>query len=75
VSRRIPYDREQTSLAAFPLCPACLAEYAAPADRRFHAETTCCPECGPQLRLLDCSGSPVPGDPVGETLRLLPLAG
>ena len=71
VSRRIPYDREQTSLAAFPLCPACLAEYTAPADRRFHAETTCCPECGPRLRLLDCSGTPVPGDPVGATLRLL----
>ncbi len=71
VSRRIPYDRAQTSLAAFPLCPACQAEYTAPADRRFHAETTCCPDCGPRLRLLDAAGQPVAGDPLAETLRLL----
>ncbi|MBL8421586.1 MAG: carbamoyltransferase HypF, partial [Dechloromonas sp.] len=71
VSRRIPYDRAQTSLAAFPLCPACRTEYTAPVDRRFHAETTCCPECGPRLTLLDASGTPLDGDPVGEALRLL----
>ena len=71
VSRRIPYDRAQTSLAAFPLCPACRTEYTAPVDRRFHAETTCCPECGPGLALLDASGTPLGGDPIGEALRLL----
>ncbi len=71
VSRRIPYDRAQTSLAAFPLCPPCHDEYTAPADRRFHAETTCCPDCGPQLRLLDTAGQPLAGDPIAETLNLL----
>jgi len=71
VSRRIPYDRAQTSLAGFPLCPACSTEYTAPVDRRFHAETTCCPECGPQLSLLDAVGRPLAGDPIVETLRLL----
>ena len=71
VSRRIPYDRAQTSLAGFPLCPACSAEYTDPVDRRFHAETTCCPECGPQLSLLDVGGRPMAGDPIAETLRLL----
>ena len=71
VSRRIPYDRAQTSLAGFPLCPACNKEYADPVDRRFHAETTCCPECGPQLSLLDAGGRPMAGDPIAETLRLL----
>ncbi len=71
VSRRIPYDRAQTSLAAFPLCPPCHAEYTAAVDRRFHAETTCCPDCGPLLRLLDAAGQALAGDPLAETLRLL----
>jgi len=71
VSRRIPYDRAQTSLAVFPLCPPCHAEYAAAVDRRFHAETTCCPDCGPQLRLLDAAGEALAGDPLAATLRQL----
>ena len=71
VTRRLPYDRPQTSLAPFPLCPDCAREYADPADRRFHAETTCCPNCGPQLQLLDAAGAPLAGDPITATLALL----
>ena len=71
VTRRLPYDRAQTSLAPFALCPACAAEYADPADRRFHAETTCCPDCGPQLTLIDSLGQAMAGNPIAETLRLL----
>lgn len=71
VTRRLPYDRPQTSLAPFPLCPACAREYADPADRRFHAETTCCPDCGPRLTLLDAGGGAFAGDPITATLELL----
>jgi hydrogenase maturation protein HypF len=71
VTRRLPYDRPQTSLAPFPFCPDCQREYADPADRRFHAETTCCPKCGPQLQLLDAAGTPMAGDPLTATLALL----
>ena len=37
-------------MAAFPMCPACRAEYEDPRDRRYHIEGFCCPECGPALR-------------------------
>jgi hydrogenase maturation protein HypF len=45
----IPYDRANTTMAAFVMCPACRAEFEDPADRRFHAQPVCCPACGPQL--------------------------
>jgi hydrogenase maturation protein HypF len=45
----LPYDRAQTTMRPFPLCPACEAEYRDPADRRFHAEPVACPACGPRL--------------------------
>ncbi|MBK6743943.1 MAG: carbamoyltransferase HypF [Hydrogenophilales bacterium] len=51
LTRGLPYDRAQTSMAAFPLCPDCAREYRDPGDRRFHAEPTACPVCGPKLWL------------------------
>jgi hydrogenase maturation protein HypF len=45
----LPYDRPNTSMDGFRLCPECESEYQDPADRRFHAEPVACPQCGPQL--------------------------
>lgn len=75
VTRALPYDRPQTSMAAFALCPDCSSEYTAPTDRRFHAETTCCPQCGPRLSLSDAQGQVIAGDPVAQSLRLLQSGG
>jgi hydrogenase maturation protein HypF len=47
ITRRIPYDRPQTSMARFTMCPACQAEYDDPTNRRFHAQPNACPVCGP----------------------------
>ncbi len=71
ITRRLPYDRPQTSMAVFPLCPDCEREYRDPRDRRFHAETICCPQCGPRLTLCDASGRPLAGDPIATALELL----
>ena len=40
-----------------PCAPRAGAEYDDPADRRFHAQPTACPACGPRLRLLDACGT------------------
>ena len=45
----IPYDRPNTTMRDFVLCPACREEYENPANRRFHAQPNACPVCGPKL--------------------------
>ena len=57
-------------MAAFPLCPACEGEYRDPSDRRFHAEPTACPVCGPRLWVADLAIPPT-ADAIGETLGRL----
>lgn len=71
IAYELPYDRERTSLAPFPLCPDCAREYADPANRRFHAEASCCPACGPRLVLLDRAAVTIAGDPIEQTAALL----
>ncbi len=51
IVRAVPYDRQATTMAGFPLCGDCRREYEDPADRRFHAEPIACPACGPQLSM------------------------
>ncbi len=46
----MPYDRVNTTMAAFALCDPCAAEYHDPGNRRFHAEPNACPRCGPVLQ-------------------------
>ena len=71
ISKGIPYDRPNTTMAPFEMCGPCRQEYENPADRRFHAQPIACPACGPHLTLLDRSLNQIPGDPVSEAARLL----
>ena len=48
IMRELPYDRPNTTMRGFILCPACRAEYDDPRDRRFHAQPIACPSCGPR---------------------------
>jgi hydrogenase maturation protein HypF len=72
ITRRIPYDRPQTSMADFKMCPACQAEYDDPTNRRFHAQPNACPLCGPRVWLVTRGGMEIRSDdPVGETIDRL----
>ncbi len=45
----LPYDRPNTTMAAWPMDDACEADYRDPANRRFHAQPAACPSCGPRF--------------------------
>lgn len=56
ITRHIPYDRPNTSMAPFAMCGDCAAEYHNIADRRYHAQPVACPRCGPALRFTASDG-------------------
>ncbi len=57
ILKTVPYDRPNTTMAAFVMCPACLRQYQDVDDRRFHAQPVACPACGPKLWLADNAGT------------------
>jgi hydrogenase maturation protein HypF len=72
ITRKIPYDRPQTSMAKFKMCQACQAEYDNPLDRRFHAQPNACWDCGPQLWLARPDGTRIESDdPLSDTVARL----
>jgi hydrogenase maturation protein HypF len=72
ITRRIPYDRPQTSMARFKMCAACEAEYDDPLSRRFHAQPNACWDCGPRVWLVGADGSALSADnPVAATIDRL----
>jgi hydrogenase maturation protein HypF len=74
ILKALPYDRAQTTMAGFALCPDCRAEYADPADRRFHAQPVACPACGPRL-WFEAGGNEGPGDAIAQAVALLRQGG
>jgi hydrogenase maturation protein HypF len=75
VMRRLPYDRENTSWSAFPMCDKCREEYSNPRVgglRRFFYQGISCRRDGPRTRLLGADGRDVAAeDPVAEAARLI----
>ena len=48
IIRELPYDRPNTTMDVFPMCPQCASEYSDITDRRFHAQPIACNHCGPR---------------------------
>jgi len=55
----MPYDRAQSTMREFEMCPACKSEYNDTEDRRYHAQPNACPTCGPQLELTRSNGETI----------------
>ncbi len=64
IIKDVPYDRDKTTMAPFPMCEDCRREYEDPGHRRFHAQPNACPVCGPRLYVLDSEGREVHRDPI-----------
>lgn len=62
ITRQIPYDRPQTSMAVFPMCAECRKEYDDPLNRRFHAQPNACHDCGPHVWLAGADGAEIHSD-------------
>ena len=73
----LPYDRQQTSMSGFDMCPLCLQEYNDPDNRRFHAQPVACNGCGPAYMIerggngLSSSGNIPIGDIIGQLYGVL----
>ena len=52
-----PYDRNTTSMKAFPMCEDCQKEYEDLEGRRYHAEPNACEQCGPMFTLKGTDGT------------------
>lgn len=74
IIKKLPYDRENTTMEPFKMCSSCNEEYHNPKDRRFHAETNCCIECGPSLMLINNQGKVQEGsDVIEETIKFIKM--
>jgi hydrogenase maturation protein HypF len=74
IIRTIPYDRPNTTMAAFNMCEKCAGQYRDVTDRRFHAQPVACPKCGPKIWLTDNKGNTIQtgtDNVIAEAARLL----
>ncbi len=58
----------------FKMCPQCKKEYIDPLNRRYHAQTIACKNCGPKLQLL-CDTKDISGksdvDTIDKAIQLI----
>ncbi|MEE4176379.1 MAG: carbamoyltransferase HypF [Bacteroides sp.] len=59
IIKALPYDRPQTTMAAFPMCSKCSDEYSNIHNRRFHAQPVACNACGPVYSLYSPAGEKI----------------
>jgi len=73
ILKKLPYDRERTSMASFPMCESCEKEYYDKGSRRFDAQPVCCNDCGPEVYII--GGEKEGTEAVSETRRVIANGG
>ncbi len=58
----LPYDRPNTTMAAYEQCSHCSKEYHNPLHRRYYSQTNSCGECGIPMHLYNSDGEHVCDD-------------
>lgn len=72
IIKAVPYDRDNTTMSKFKRCKSCSDEYESALNRRFHAEESCCRDCGPSLILMNNKHEIKKySDIIDETIKLL----
>lgn len=59
IVKAIPYDRPNTTMSQFAMCPQCSAQYTDVTNRRFHAQPVACPADGPKIWLTNPAGKTI----------------
>ena len=67
----VPYDRPNTTMRPFTMCPQCQAEYDDINDRRYHAQPNACPICGPHVELVFGNQRRTADEAICEAIELL----
>ncbi len=69
IVKKIPYDRCNTTMNNFKMCPHCEKHYKDINDRRFHAQPVACHDDGPSILLIDNNNKNIAAN-VGEVISV-----
>ena len=70
ITKKVPYDRENTTMDVFQMCSECREEYNDPLNRRFHAQPNGCSKCGPRVFICDKEGQEITSkDPIKDIAK------
>jgi hydrogenase maturation protein HypF len=73
IIRKLPYDRQNTTMAHLNMCDKCSQEYHDIQDKRHFSQTNSCPDCAIEMNLYDNSGN-VPNKDQNEIINILASA-
>ncbi len=75
ITKKLPYDRANTTMNQFEMCNECKDEYADPSNRRFHAQPNACFNCGPEIDFIDKNGKQYDDDIFNKVATLIKNGG